>query len=122
MFNLKDVYFGCDKCNKEKVIEDIYFDNWCILLEFKGKRFTTNYFMGKGHKGKPPSKKLVLHTLQSDCLLEQDSFEVYCDCIGGNSDSIKELENYKAIIRQTLKLKKLFGENFDDFLDFNFEG
>lgn len=108
-------------------------DEWRV--SFKGSRidFSTEYFTGIGHRetvrgfkaismpgsqmvkghwqaSKPvaPSAAGVLHSLMMDGRAIDDSFIVWCEDFGYDTDSRKALATYEACCETGRKMQKLF--------------
>lgn len=64
---------------------------------------------GYGHKGVPPTAEDVLECLRSDACTDGDTFEEFCFSLGYDSDSRKAEKLYKAVQRQTDKLRRFLG-------------
>jgi len=86
-------------------------DHWKVTLKRPGHRMTLVFSKGYGHKGTPPTVAGVLDCLQSDARTAEDcaSFEDFCSDLGYDSDSRKAEKLYKAVQRQTDKLRRFLG-------------
>jgi len=105
-FFKKDYYFNDDK-DKRNIYK-------CTLKNYKG-----SYTFTFGDSISNTVKNLTLTNYDIlSCLEKYDhgSFENFCDELGYNIDSIKDLKTYKECCKQYEKLSKLFNENEMDLL------
>lgn len=91
------------------------------------KRFSTDYRMGLAHvikskksymqdKPKAPTATQVLHSLIHDTRSGGMSFRDFCDDLGYNYDSIKDLNMYRECEEIAHKMRKIFTrEEFEKF-------
>lgn len=94
--------------------------HWKATLKAAGHRMTLTFSKGSGHKGAPPTVEEVLQCLSQDAYYIDDSgstFEDFCHELGYDTDSRKAEKIYKAVVRQTHKLKSFLGTTFDDLLN-----
>lgn len=92
--------------------------DYSLTLGYKGRKMTLNYFQGCGIKTDPTSRGVL------DCLLSDASgadnarsFEEWASEYGYSNDSRKAEKVYRAVERQTIKLKSLLGADYDTFLE-----
>ena len=71
-----------------------------------------DYFMGIGNAANSCTLSEVLHCLFLDAQLAEDDFEDFCANLGYNEDSIKALDIYKDVQRNTKKLKRALGDSY----------
>ncbi len=87
-------------------------DHWTCTLSYKvpGQTRTLRipYSCGLGHQGKAPSAADVLDTLASDATGYEAAtgFEGWCAEFGYDTDSRKAERTYRALERQTRRLKQ----------------
>ena len=87
-----------------------------ITLRYQGRRMSLDFWQGTGIKDEPTAAG-VLECLLLDVVEEGTGFNNWCDEYGLDSDSRKALRTYKTCVRQTAKLRKLLGDDFDTFRD-----
>ena len=60
----------------------------------------------------------VAYCLLSDaqCVYGGESFEDFCDLLGYDLDSMKAYKTYQWILKQTESLKRVLGDDFEDFV------
>ena len=76
---------------------------------------SVNYSQGYGIKDNPEINS-VLDALRTD-FIDDLSFQDFCLDFGYPTDSISALKTYKACLRNTEKVKKLFNGSLDNFLN-----
>ena len=79
---------------------------------FGFKQMTLYYSQGYGIQGEPTLES-VLNCLISDSTCGE-TFQEFCDNLGYDNDSRKAEKTFNTILKQTSKLKKLLGNNFND--------
>ena len=79
---------------------------------FGFKQMTLYYSQGYGIQGEPTLES-VLNCLISDSTCGE-TFQEFCDNLGYDNDSRKAEKTFNTILKQTNKLKKLLGNNFND--------
>lgn len=92
-------------------------DHWRVRLSIgtRGKdlrSFQTYFSMGSGYEGKPPTVQDVLGCLISD--VTDEPFEEWAFNFGFDPDSRSAHQTYKAVLKQTARLKTFLGEGFDE--------
>ena len=87
---------------------------WTITLKNKNKRMTIPFWTGSALG--EPSTFDVLHCLISDANCVADGFEWFCDSLGYNKDSIKDMRLYKACVANRNKLQRFLGDEFNNLL------
>ena len=90
-------------------MSDFEGDHWRVVLKRLGHKMTLVFSKGYGHKGAPPTTEEVLECLCSDACTDGGTFEDFCDYYGYDSDSRKAEKSYKAVQRQTDKLRSFMG-------------
>lgn len=90
-------------------MSDFEGDHWRVTLKRPGKQMSLHYSKGYGHGGAPPTAEEVLECLCSDACTDGGTFEDFCDYYGYDSDSRKAEKSYKAVQRQTDKLRRFLG-------------
>jgi hypothetical protein len=76
------------------------------------KQMTLYYSQGYGIQGEPTLES-VLNCLISDSTCGE-TFQEFCDNLGYDNDSRKAEKTFNTILKQTSKLKKLLGNNFNN--------
>jgi hypothetical protein len=76
------------------------------------KQMTLYFSQGYGIQGEPTLES-VLNCLISDSTCGE-TFEEFCDNLGYDNDSRKAEKTFNTILKQTSKLKKLLGNNFNN--------
>ena len=84
-------------------------------LKNGSKSISINFSQGFGIKN-DPELDLVLDALKTD-FVNGRSFQDFCDDFGYDQDSIKALKIYKACLKNTDKVKKLFNGSLNNFLE-----
>lgn len=79
-----------------------------VTIKKDGRSFTTYYSQGMGIEREPELRD-VLDCLANDAQTD-GTFEDFCDTFGYDTDSRNAERIYKAVIRNSNKLKKLLGE------------
>ena len=101
LFDLKT--YGLGKYAGKKIPYGIGVRNVSILEKFS--------------KATPPEVADVLYCLLSDALCGQDTFEDFCNNLGYNADSRKDLEVYLVCQKTEQDLRKLLGNDFSYFME-----
>ena len=92
---------------------------WTVTLKRSNPRrqLTTPFFIGIGHSGEPTAEQ-VLECLVSDALSVEgeNSAEAWLYSFGmENTAETRKL--FKEVVRQTAKVKRFLGEDFDAFVE-----
>lgn len=75
-----------------------------------GKKIRGNYSQGSGIKNKPQIDD-ILDSLSLETMnIEEESFELWCDDFGYDSDSRKAYKIYQACLEESKHLKHLLGQ------------
>ncbi len=91
-------------------------DHYKVVLKKGGKRLTTYYSKGYGHKGKEPTAKEVLHALAIDSSGCDADFHSWASEYGYDPDN-KAKRIFKACNKNAGKLLKFLGkQKFDELL------
>jgi len=61
------------------------------------------------NEGKEPKKKDVLYCLVMDYTSASENFEDFCSEFGYNTDSIKDQNIFKAVQKNSEKMKRIYG-------------
>jgi hypothetical protein len=91
-------------------------NDWRVTLTYKGRRYSFDFWQGTGIKTAPDAAG-VLECLLSDAQSAGDSFEEFCSNMGYNTDSRKAEQIYKACERTHARLSKLFGADYQSFIE-----
>lgn len=91
---------------------------YSCTLGYKGRRMTIDFWMGSGI-GHEPAADDVLSALLSDAATHDNasSFEDWASELGLDADSRSAERTYRLVARQTGKLKKLLGDDYETFLE-----
>lgn len=86
-------------------------DHWKVTLRAQGRRMSLVFSQGYGHNGKKPDVASVLDCLASDASSfdNAQSFEDWAADMGWDTDSRKAERTFKAIKRQSERLKRFLG-------------
>lgn len=103
-----------------------------IALEYRGRSYRLDYWLGVGHfeiiptrfpgyttirlKADAISAASILANLLMDQPHAADTFEDFCAELGYDKDRISSKRIYRAIRRQARKVAELLGDDLDDFL------
>ena len=87
-----------------------------VTLRFRGRRMSLDFWQGTGIKDEPTSRR-VLECLLSDAQLGALNFEEFCSELGFDPDSRKALASWKECGRIDLRLRRLLGGSFDEFME-----
>ena len=87
-------------------------DNWNanqykVTIKNNDKRFTIDYYMGLAHKEAPKLSDVLYSLIMDSDALNMD-FNEWCDMLGYDVNSIKDLKTYKLCIKNGQKLHGLF--------------
>lgn len=82
-------------------------DAWKVTLFFRGKQYTTNYYMGYGHNGKEPEKELVIDSLLLDSSCADYLLETFMEEFG-YKDIAKARRILEACERVDRNIRRLF--------------
>ena len=95
-------------------------DHWSVTLKRgplgQGKKraaLKTEFHMGTGHHGAPPSAASVVHSLMSDGRAGEQSFEEFCSDFGYDEDSRQAEKIWKACKAIAPKIRTFLGADFD---------
>jgi hypothetical protein len=91
-------------------------NDWRVTLQYQGRRYSLDFWQGVGIKDAPTAQG-VLECLLSDTQSAYGSFNDFCSNMGYSEDSIKAKRIYDACHRQDKRLKKLFGADYQAFVD-----
>lgn len=83
--------------------------HWNVLLTYKYEQINFDFYtMSKTEK---PTTEQVIYSLIADdqTLLLGSTFEEWCYELGYNNDSISDRETYEGCIKNSLKLRRLYG-------------
>lgn len=90
---------------------------WDVTLRFDGRRMTTPFHVGPKWKSKPPDPCDVLESLLSDASsYENESYGGWTQELGYDPDAAVTRRVYKAVARQTEKLRRFLGDSYEDVL------
>ena len=89
-------------------------DHWRCIFRMGNKQLTVSFSQGFGHNGKAPKAKDVLDCLGSDAASYENArgdFEQWASEFGYDTDSRKAEKTFKAVEKQSFKLKTFLGED-----------
>ena len=78
-----------------------------VTIKNNNKRFTIDYYMGLAHKEAPKLSDVLYSLIMDSDALNMD-FNEWCDMLGYDVNSIKDLKTYKLCIKNGQKLHGLF--------------
>lgn len=111
----------------EKKFDGWSSDQWSVKLEKGMDSVIVPYSTGTGLRKwengnfrKEIDITSFLESLQLDLSLEKYSFKEYCSEFGINPDSINEKKKYTDMVKVSKQLKKLLGENYYEFMEYDF--
>lgn len=86
-----------------------------VTLKYEDRQMTIPFFMGRALTHEPTDED-VLPCLLSDYQTTQyaDSFEDWAEALGYNTDSREAESIYKQVLRQSEKLQKFLGSDFEE--------
>jgi hypothetical protein len=87
---------------------------WTVAVKYGRRKFTTPFFTGS-LRGDPAASE-VLQCLQSDTYNLDDGFVNWAEDYGFDPDSRKAEATYKQCVKQRDGLRRLFGDDFDEFI------
>lgn len=89
-------------------------DAWKVrIINPRGNRYTTKYYMGYGHKGAEPKVEDVLSSLISDAeCVEDRSLEEFAEDLGFEINSIRDAKRVEKTYKKCLKI----AERLESFL------
>lgn len=86
-------------------------------LSYRGRRMSLDFWQGSGIAGFPTVEGVLDAVLSDASTIDNaSSFEDWCSELGFDADSRKAEKIYRASVRQTEKLKKLLGSEYETFL------
>jgi hypothetical protein len=86
-----------------------------LILTYQGRQMSLDFWQGWGISHDPDIEG-VIDCLLSDASGADQSFENWCRDLGYDTDSRKAEKIYKQVVKQTLRLKNLLGDDFEKFL------
>lgn len=93
--------------------------HWEVKLKYKKRKMNTRFFTGSGISY--PTISMVVESLFSDYVDEQESFEFWCYNSGFDPDSRSHLRIFQECQKQSRKLEKFLSSDFQKFQDAYFE-
>lgn len=90
-------------------------DQWSVELEYDGRSFETNYFMGSGHAGRAPETNEVLSSLRTDCYAGELTFEDFCSDYGYDEDSRSAYGTWEDCAAMRRRIAAWLGADFEMF-------
>ena len=110
-----DIKMTVKRIDERKDLEWKDANHFKCTLKNGNKSISIYYSQGYGIKNEPELES-VLNSLKID-FLDEMSFQDFCLDFGYPTDSISALKTYKACLKNTDKVKKLFNGSLDNFLD-----
>lgn len=93
--------------------DSLSMDNWRVTLKASGRKMTVYFSKGKAHKGAAPTADEVLECLAMDSSYDGYQFEEWCNELGYDTDSRKAHRTHQVCMRQSERLRKFMGANYD---------
>lgn len=90
-----------------------------VCLKYQGRKMYLDFWQGTGISGEPTAAG-VLECLLSDASVEGMDFRNWCGEYGYDTDSREAHRTYRQCLRQTAKLRALLGEDFEEFVECQF--
>ena len=90
---------------------------WDVGIHYGRNVMEIPYYMGLGLAGIEPSLEDVMTSLSLDSLSTNMSFDDFCSEFGYDNDSIKALKLYEQCKEDDVRLRKLFGEDYDEIME-----
>lgn len=89
---------------------------WTIELRYDGRKMTTPFYTGSALG--EPSLADVMECLASDASTVENSrgFEDWAEDLGYDTDSRSAEATYQACVKQTDKLRRLLGSDFEEIV------
>ena len=87
-----------------------------LYLKYQGKRYT---FVWKGIDvalKPPPTVRHVLQNFRMSCSSDTSNFEDWCSELGYDPDSIRSLKFYRAVKKEQVNIRRLFGQDYQRFM------
>ncbi len=95
-------------------------DHWRVTLRRPDPRrqFTLVFSMGRGHNGAEPKADEVLDCLASDAAGYENTtgFEDWAEYYGYDTDSRSAERTYRAVERETHRLSRFMGDEYESLL------
>lgn len=88
-------------------------DGWTCTFYYNGEEESFPFYMGVGHKGREPEMIEVLDCLFRDGEALDMTFSDWCNYCGYDNDSIRALKTFEECQKIGIKLKGLFGEDYN---------
>lgn len=92
-------------------------DSWRCRIDYHGRQFSFDFFMGSGHNGKEPQIDDVLYSLLNDASAGTELFETFCANFDYDTDSRKAEATWKACQEIESGMRRLLAEDYDTFLN-----
>jgi len=89
--------------------------HWKVTLRYQGRQMTVPFSMGPALSHEPTAAD-VLECLLSDASSADEDFENWAADLGFDPDSRRAERIYRTVQRQTLKLSRLLGDDYDAFI------
>lgn len=90
-------------------------NHYCVTLRYDGRQMTTYFSMGIGLTDKPSAIEVV-GCLVRDAHYSSYSFSEFCYDLGYDEDSRSAERTWKAIKKQTTRLRRLLGADYERFM------
>lgn len=84
---------------------------WSIRLAYQGREMVTSYYTGS--LAGEPTLAGVIESLTLDAALGEETFKDFCANLEYNEDSRKAYAQWEACKRQSKRIHKLLGEDYD---------
>jgi len=110
-----DIKMTVKKIDERKDIKWDDANHFKCTLKNGNQSISINFSQGYGIKNDPEIDS-VLDALKIDFISQDLSFKDFCSEFGYSTDSISALKTYKACLKNTDKVKKLFNGSLNNFL------
>jgi hypothetical protein len=110
-----DIKMTVKKIDERKDIKLDNANHFKCTLKNGNQSISINFSQGYGIKNEPELDS-VLNSLKID-FIDDLSFQDFCLDFGYPTDSISALKTYKACLKNTDKVKKLFNGSLNNFLE-----
>lgn len=96
-------------------------EGWKVTLKYRGRQLTVPFYTGSAWtmEGREPTPADVLSCLCSDSSGYEgsQSFEEWASEYGYDTDSRKAEHIYRQVKEQSVKVRRLLGQDFDEFCE-----
>ena len=90
-----------------------------LRLSYKERAYTF-FWQGKNVASRPPTVRQVLMNFHMSCSSDTSNYDDWCNQYGCDSEKISILKIYRTLKRKQAKIRRLFGYDYKQFMDFEF--